>query len=284
MTSTEPGLSTEAVPRFGLIIVGDEILSGKRQDKHLNQVIALLAERGLSLSWARYLADDRDALADCLTQTFAGSDVVFSCGGIGATPDDHTRQAAAQALGQPLVLHPEAQRLISERTAEMFREGKAASADMTLPENRQRLRMGEFPQGAALIPNPYNRIPGFQCGSHWFVPGFPVMAWPMIAWVLDTHYRSHFHRVQSADRSVRVLELAESTLTPLMEEVERQWPGVRVYSLPSVGDGGQRRHIELGAKGDPIQVDAAFARLLQGAQALGGLLEEVTPKGRPKAA
>lgn len=262
-----------ARPRFGLIIVGDEILSGKRQDKHLSQVIHLLTERGLQLSWARYLGDDRQALADCLRQTFSSSDVVFSCGGIGATPDDHTRQAAAQALGVELALHPQAQALITERTAEMAREGKAISADMTLPENRQRLRMGEFPAGASIIPNPYNRIPGFQCGSHWFVPGFPVMAWPMIAWVLDTHYADHFHRVVRADRSARVLELAESTLTPLMEEVERTWPEVKVYSLPSVGEGGVRRHIELGAKGDPAAVDAAFERLMQGVRDLGGQIE-----------
>lgn len=273
------------LPRFGLIIVGDEILSGKRQDKHLTRVIQLLGERGLSLSWARYLGDDRDALAQCLSQTLASEDVVFSCGGIGATPDDHTRQAAAQALQVPLVLHPEAQRLITERTIEMAREGKAISADMSLPENRQRLRMGEFPQGAHLIPNPYNRIPGFQCASHWFVPGFPVMAWPMIAWVLDTHYAEHFHRVPVADRSVRVLELAESTLTPLMEEIERKWPGVKVYSLPSVAAGGQRRHIELGTKGRPEEVPAAFDSLVQGVLALGGTLEQAPsspmPPGNP---
>ncbi len=265
------------LPRFGLIIVGDEILSGKRQDKHLSEVIRLLGARGLSLSWARYLGDDREDLAQCLAQTLASGDVVFSCGGIGATPDDHTRQAAAQALQVPLVLHPEARRLITERTMEMAREGKAISADMSLPENRQRLRMGEFPQGAQLIPNPYNRIPGFQCGSHWFVPGFPVMAWPMIAWVLDTHYAQHFHRVPKADRSVRVLELAESTLTPLMEEVERQWPEVKVYSLPSVAAGGQRRHIELGVKGPPHEVPEAFRHLTRGVLALGGTLEQQRP-------
>jgi molybdopterin-biosynthesis enzyme MoeA-like protein len=261
------------VPRFGLIIVGDEILSGKRQDKHMAQVIRLLGERGLSLSWARYLGDDRAELTECLSATLASDDVVFSCGGIGATPDDHTRQAAAQALGQPLVLHPEAQRLITERTAEMAREGKAASADMSLPENRQRLRMGEFPQGASLIPNPYNRIPGFRCASHWFVPGFPVMAWPMIAWVLDSHYAQFFHQVPVADRSARVLELAESTITPLMEDVGRRWAQVKVYSLPSVGEGGQRRHIELGVKGPPEAAEAAFEALMAGVKALGGQIE-----------
>ena len=253
----------------GLIIIGDEILSGKRQDKHFSKVVELLSARGLSLSWVRYEGDDRTRLTACLADTLASDDVVFSCGGIGATPDDHTRQAAAAALGRPLVLHPEAERLITERTLEMAREGKA-KADMSLPENRQRLKMGEFPEGATIIPNPFNRIPGFSVGRHWFVPGFPVMAWPMIEWVLETHYGELFHREVKVDRSMLVYEMAESTLTPLMEEVERLFPEVKVYSLPSVGEGGARRHIELGAKGEAGRVDAAFERLVQGVRELGG--------------
>jgi molybdopterin-biosynthesis enzyme MoeA-like protein len=153
----------------------------------------------------------------------------------------------------------------------MAREGKAAP-DMDAPENRQRLKMGEFPKGAAIVPNPFNRIPGFNVGSHWFVPGFPVMAWPMIEWVLDTHYAHLFHREARGDRSVLVHELAESTLTPLMEAVEREFPGIRVYSLPSVGEGGVRRHIELGAKGEAAQVEPAFERLRAGVLALGGTI------------
>eukprot|EP01034_Spumella_vulgaris_P008226 gene8226-10467_t len=100
---------------IGLIIVGDEILSGKRSDKHLPKVIELLAQRGLSLSWVRLVGDDRDRITATLREAFAGGDVVFSCGGIGATPDDHTRQCAAAALGVDLVLHPEARQLIEAR-------------------------------------------------------------------------------------------------------------------------------------------------------------------------
>jgi molybdopterin-biosynthesis enzyme MoeA-like protein len=165
--------------RFGLVIVGDEILSGKREDKHLSKVIALLGNRGLQLAWTQYAGDDRAALVELFRRTFASDDVVFSCGGIGSTPDDHTRQAAAAALGVPLALHPEAEVLIAQRCADMAREGRG-SADMSLPENRQRLKMGEFPVGARIIPNPFNRIPGFTIHRHWFLPGFPVMAWPMI--------------------------------------------------------------------------------------------------------
>lgn len=257
---------------IGLIVIGDEILSGKRQDKHFPKMVELLAARGLRLAWARCLGDDRERLTAALRDSFASGDVVFSCGGIGATPDDHTRQAAAAALGVPLALHPQAARLIAQRTAEMAADGRG-SPDMDLPENRQRLKMGEFPAGADIIPNPYNRIPGFSVRDHWFMPGFPVMAWPMIEWVLDTHYRHAFHRDVQAERSMLVYELAESTATPLMEQIERDFPGIKVYSLPSVGEDGSRRHIELGVKGAPHRLDEAFERLRAGVAALGAQFE-----------
>ncbi|MFZ9947765.1 MAG: competence/damage-inducible protein A, partial [Vulcanococcus sp.] len=131
---------------FGVIIIGDEILSGKRQDKHLSKAIATLGERGLGLSWANYLGDDPDLITETFKRTFASGDTVFSFGGIGATPDDHTRQCAARAAGVPLRLHPEAEAEIRGRFVEDPRG-----------VTPQRLMMGEFPEGAAIIPNPYNR-------------------------------------------------------------------------------------------------------------------------------
>lgn len=254
----------EAQPRFGLIIVGDEILSGKRIDRHFAKVIALLGMRGLRLDWASYLPDNRPRLVEALRHTFASDDHVFSCGGIGATPDDHTRQAAAEPPGVDLALHPQAAALIEERCRELAAQGMG-STDMTTPENRQRLKMGEFPLGAELIPNPYNRIAGFAFQRHWFFPGFPIMAWPMIEWVLETHYASWFHRVPQLERSLIVFDTPESAVAPLMEEVERIFPAIKAFSLPSLGDGADgrvaRRHIELGVKGAPDQIDAAFEML-----------------------
>ena len=87
---------------FGALIIGDEILSGKRTDLHFAKIASLLAARGLRLSWAEYLGDERSRIAATLKRTFASGDVVFSFGGIGNTPDDHTRQAVAEALGVPL--------------------------------------------------------------------------------------------------------------------------------------------------------------------------------------
>ena len=266
--------------RIGAFIIGDEILSGKRLDKHLAHLIGLLGERGLALSWARYIGDDRDALVAALADSFDSDDIVFSFGGIGATPDDHTRQAAAQALERPLLLHPEAARLIRARIAEMA-AGQQASADPDTPENRRRMQMGEFPEGADIVPNPYNRIPGFRIDDHWFVPGFPVMAWPMVAHALDEHYRHLFNTVALTDRSVLLFETPESRIASLMDQIIAGFPGVRVYSLPSVGDDGGRRHIELGVKGRAGVVESAYAALKKGLDALGEAYEETEGRGRP---
>jgi molybdopterin-biosynthesis enzyme MoeA-like protein len=256
---------------FGLIIVGDEILSGKRADKHLGKVIELLAARGLSLAWARYVGDEPARITADLRHAFACGDVVFSCGGIGATPDDHTRQCAAEALGRPLALHPQAREFIVERMRELARE-QGVEFDPGRSDNVHRFNMAMFPQGADIIPNPYNRIAGFSVAQVYFVPGFPVMAWPMIEWVLDTHYRHLQRSPGRRERSVIVIKGMEATLTPLMQSVESQFAGVKVFSLPSVDHPQWGRHIELGVKGDVVSLDAAFAHLLAGLRELGAEL------------
>lgn len=255
--------------RFSLIVVGDEILSGRRQDKHMPRVIELLSERGLMLSNASFVQDDRQMLTDALARSFASGDIVFCCGGIGATPDDHTRQAAAAALGLPLELHPEARVLITERCARLAEQGKG-SADMSLPENQQRLQMGVFPKGCEVVHNTYNQIPGFFIKDHTFVPGFPVMAWPMIETMLDQRYAQHHHRDPHVEHSFLVYGLPESRITPAMEILERDFPGVRAFSLPSVGEDGKRPHIELGVKGEPQAAAVALAFLREAVALLGG--------------
>jgi len=245
---------------IGLIIIGDEILSGRRHDQHFPKVLQILAARGLQLGWAEILPDDPARITATLKRTFASSDIVFCCGGIGATPDDHTRQAAADALGLPLVLHEEGKRNIQQRILQMGYEAGQA-ADLESAENLHRLKMAEFAVGAELIPNPYNNIAGFSLRQHYFVPGFPVMAWPMIEWVLDQHYSHLYNRAPRIEQSVLVYEAAESALTPLMQMLEADYPGVKIFSLPSVGDANTRRHIELGVKGEPVQTAAAFRQL-----------------------
>ncbi|HSW05591.1 competence/damage-inducible protein A [Aquabacterium sp.] len=253
---------------FGLIIIGDEILSGKRQDKHMAKVIELLAARGLALAWARYVGDRRDHITAALRDAFSGDDIVFSCGGIGATPDDHTRQCAAAALQRPLVLHPLARELILERMRDVAREqGKPYEPERA--DNQHRLNMGMFPQGAELIANPYNKIPGFSVGDVHFVPGFPVMAHPMIEALLDGRYAALHGSHRQAEHSVIVMGSMEASLTPLMEAIEADHPGVRVFSLPSVDHPVYGRHIELGVKGAPDVMPAAFEALRRGLSVLG---------------
>jgi len=268
-------------PHFGIIIVGDEILSGKRADKHMPKAIELLAARGLQLSYADYVGDDPERITATLARAFAAArtrgDVVFSFGGIGATPDDHTRHCAARALGVALELHPQAKVLIRERMQDVARE-QGLPFEPDREDNIHRLNMGTFPVGASIIPNPYNKIPGFFCapsggsephavgerGGIYFVPGFPVMAWPMVEWVLDTHF-SHLHQVQAyMEKSVIVMGSMEAMLTPLMLDIEARHPGVKVFSLPSMDHAEYGRHIELGVKGAPADVNAAFPGVLAG--------------------
>jgi molybdopterin-biosynthesis enzyme MoeA-like protein len=262
-----------SVPRFGAIIIGDEILSGRRVDKHLPFLIDTLGRRGWSLAYAHHIGDDRALITAELTRAFAGADVVFSFGGIGATPDDHTRQCAAAALGQPLALHPQAKALITERMMEMAAQ-QGTSFDPENPNNVHRLNMGMFPESADIIPNPYNKIPGFQCvgaggGRVYFVPGFPVMAWPMVDWVLDTYYAQYAAAGTRLEKSLIVFGAMEATLTPLMEQIENDYPDVKVFSLPSVDHPEYGRHIDLGVKGLIGPVEAAFAALKQGLSTLG---------------
>jgi len=238
---------------IGALIIGDEILSGKRADKHLPHVIAALAARGLTLDFVHYLGDDRERLTALLRNSFSRDDLLFSFGGIGATPDDHTRQAAAAALGVPLVRHPEAVAEIEARFG----------AD-AYPH---RVLMAEFPEGARVIPNPVNRIAGFSIRDHHFFPGFPQMAWPMLDWVLATWY-ADLRQVPPQERAIVVHDAGESQLLPLMEANVALFPQLKLFSLPSFMSDGARR-IELGVKGDPTQVDAAIAHLRAGVETAG---------------
>lgn len=254
---------------FGVIIIGDEILSGRRQDKHLSKAIELLNQRGANLSWARYVGDDPAMIEATIRDALTSADVVFSFGGIGATPDDHTRACASRAMGLPLALHPQAEALIIERSKEMLAE-EGRPFDPTDPDIVRRLDMGRFPQGAEIIPNPYNKIPGFSVlGRVHFLPGFPVMAWPMMAWVLDQIHADKLGAPRQPEKSVIVFDGLESRLTPLMQKVEALHPGIKVFSLPSVDHPQFGKHIDLGVKGAADQVEPAFQTLLAGLHELG---------------
>ncbi|MBA1147136.1 competence/damage-inducible protein A [Ectothiorhodospiraceae bacterium WFHF3C12] len=246
--------SSATASRFGLIIIGDELLSGKRRDKHFSRMIELLDARGMELSWARILGDEADLLTENLRQTFASGDVVFSCGGIGATPDDRTRQCAAEALGLSLARHPDG---VAELRA---RFGEREITD-------RRYRLVDFPEGADIIPNPVNRVPGFSIRDHHFVPGFPNMAWPMIEWVLDKRY-PHLHAPGTrTELAIIVPGARESDVIPMMEGFVDRYPDLRLSCLPSTQTDGFQ--LELGLRGPSRAVAAAMDELRTEVEALG---------------
>ncbi|HQS57759.1 MAG: competence/damage-inducible protein A [Gallionellales bacterium 35-53-114] len=231
---------------FGAIIIGDEILSGKRQDGHFRHTVETLAKRGLALNWCRIIGDDPALIIETLRQTYAGNDIVFCFGGIGATPDDHTRQCAAKAAEVPLLRHPEA---VAEIEARFGAEAYP-----------HRITMADMPQGSQIIPNPFNRIPGVSFRQHHFLPGFPQMAWPMMEWVLDTHYPQLRKQAPDTEAIITVYDTLENSLIDLMNEFVRRYPEVRFSSLPHIGEGSERR-LELGVKGAQAKVEVAMAWL-----------------------
>ena len=236
---------------FGIYIIGDEILSGKRQDAHLSFVVQALKARGLQLAWANFLGDIPEQITSSLKASMARADVVFSFGGIGATPDDFTRQCAADAAGLPI-----------ERHLAAVAEIEAQYGESAYPK---RVLMADFPQGATLIPNPINRVSGFAINEHYFVPGFPEMSHPMILWVLDTYYPHLFHQQDYIEASILVMEAGESRLIDLMNHILAKYPDLKLFSLPKLD---KQRTTELGVKGVASLVHAAMSDIKQGVTAL----------------
>ncbi|HET7315738.1 competence/damage-inducible protein A [Salinisphaera sp.] len=240
-----PHVGPDIGPHIGILLIGDELLSGKRRDKHMPAVIEMLHERGLELSWARLVGDDGALLERTLVETMGSADIVFSFGGIGATPDDRTRQCAARAAGRALEINTEGRAILEDKF------GHDAYPN--------RIHMVEWPEGSRVIPNPVNRVPGFSLGDHHFVPGFPNMAWPMVGWVLDTHYADLHVAERNVEYLVEVFDTPESALIGLMQSVMDAHPAVRIACLPAAD--GQRK-IEFGVRGRPAPAAEAFDALV----------------------
>lgn len=260
--------ATAAPLAFGLIVIGDEVLNGHRSDAHLGAFKTMLAARGHALAWYWLLPDEPAVLTRHLALAMADRVRAFCCGGIGPTPDDHTRACAAAAAGVALVRHPGAQALIEERF------GRDAYP--------HRIQMADLPAGAVLIPNPYNQIPGFGLQGLWFLPGFPQLAWPMAEGVLDRQYPPGRPLQEAA---VLVDGVPESRLIPLMQQIGQAFPDCRVFSLPhlpSAGSGTGAGYVLLGVRGRG-DLAPAMQALRAGLSAAGMRFREADPLGSDSA-
>lgn len=219
--------------KIGALIIGDELLSGKRQDRHFSHLQSLLSKRGLELNWTIIVGDEPEQLQRFLSFSLASDDLVFSFGGIGATPDDRTRQSVAKVAEVPLTPHSEAVAEIEQQFGER-----------AYPN---RILMANLPEGSRIIPNPINRVPGFSFKNHHFMPGFPEMSWPMSAWILDTLYPELRNLAPESEQIIYILNGHESELLDMMAKVVADYPELQLSSLPHHG---KQPHIELSLRGN----------------------------------
>ena len=234
---------------FGLIIIGTEILDGRIRDRHFENTKRILKEHNHPLKYSMILTDDDELILDKLRWAMSRPEPFFCCGGIGSTPDDFTRKCAADAAGVPLEFHKGGVKILESRPG--------------WEVTPSRKKMVEFPKGATLIPNPVNQIPGFSIASGHFLPGFPSMAEPMTAWVLDTTYETGAVMISS---TLNLPGAREADLVPLMEAFIDAHPALSFSSLPRfVKDGTE---VDLGIHGTPEDV-------VDGLEDLIGRLEDI---------
>jgi molybdenum cofactor synthesis domain-containing protein len=161
-------MTSERIWTAGLIVIGDEILSGRTQDRNVAQVATWLNLQGIRLAEVRVVADDMAAIGEGVTALRARNDYLFTTGGIGPTHDDITVDAIAAALGVPVIVHPKA-RAILEAWYET-RGGVTAA----------RLRMARVPEGAELIENKMSGAPGIRLNNIFILAGVPHIATLML--------------------------------------------------------------------------------------------------------
>lgn len=205
----EPRIVTACV-----LIIGNEILSGRTQDANLAFLALGLNEVGVRLREARVIPDDPAVIVATVNEVRSAFDYVFTTGGIGPTHDDITSQCVADAFGVPLIVHPEARRLLETH----YPPGHL---------NEARLRMAMVPEGAALLPNPISRAPGFQIGNVFVLPGVPSIMQGIFE---QLKYRlAGGQKVLS--RSVSC-QLAEGALAKDLGALQRRYHDLEIGSYP----------------------------------------------------
>ena len=200
--------------RAALVIIGDEILSGRTNDANLNYLAVWLGEVGITLSEVRVVADDKDAIVRAVNDCRPRYDYVFTTGGIGPTHDDITAQCIAAAFDVPLEVSPEAQRIL---------ESYHGESDV----NKARMRMARVPAGATLIENPVSAAPGFQIDNVFVLAGIPVIMQAMLEKLRDRLEGGAI--VTSKSLTVHA---AESTIAALLTAVQDRHEALSVGSYP----------------------------------------------------
>lgn len=205
-----------------LIVIGDEILSGRTQDKNVAQVATWLNEQGIRLAEVRIVADDLERIGETVNALRPVHDYVFTTGGIGPTHDDITVDAIAAAFGVPVIVHPDARRILEDYYRD--RPGGLTAA---------RLRMARVPEGAELIPNPTSGAPGVKIDNVYIMAGVPNIAASMLEAL--TGKLEGGRPVVSVTVGARA---AESDVADLLRETEAAHPGVAIGSYPFFKGGG----------------------------------------------
>ncbi len=231
-------------PRFFALIIGTEILNRRRADRHFDFLSQALLKRGYKLIGSFIIEDDSALIIQTIRFIAAQPGaVLFSFGGIGSTPDDHTRKCAAIALRDgTLHTHEAARRIIAERIEAM-----------EIPNGRYPLRMAELPRGAKLLDNPVNGMPAFYLDDrYFFMPGFPDMSHPMVETILEKYFNT--------TRPVyRMTLTALCRETELMEVMEQMPKGIEFSSLPKLYSDGYRTTVSVAGK-DKNLVEKAFVQ------------------------
>jgi len=236
-----------------VLIIGNEILSGRTHDTNLPAIADALGQRGIAVGEARVIPDDATTIQETLNTLRAAHDFVFTTGGIGPTHDDITAENVAAAFGVPLITHPEAKKRLLD-----YFEGRGVEP------NEARMRMARTPEGATLVDNPVSVAPGFQIGNVYVMAGVPKIMQAMLANILPGLPLASELLSQSV-----VCDLPEGTLAAPLGELQRSHPDVDLGSYP--GKTGESFRVSLVVRGRDRDRVEEVAQLLEAMIAeLGG--------------
>lgn len=251
---TEPSRIWKAA----LLVIGDEILSGRTQDKNVAQVATWLNVQGIRLAEVRVVADDTAAIVEAVNALRARNDYLFTTGGIGPTHDDITVDAVAEAFGVDVVIHPEARAIL-----ERYYEPRGGLTEA-------RLRMARVPEGAELIPNRMSGAPGIQIGNVYLMAGVPSITAGMLDALTGTLEGGLPVLSQTIGSWVQESEVAD-----LLRQTEQDHDGCAIGSYPFFREGRVGANFVVRST-DPAVLDACCAALSAGLTALG---REAVPGG-----